>query len=166
MQYEHFELQPIETCTHAWKRRSRCIGQLARERALVETEAAARDAHAAGAEPFAEMRDRAGTERDVDLRVELEEPLALRLGVAAADGDHRVRLPALAGDRVADVRGEPRVGLLADRAGVEDEHVRVVGESPPRRGRASSSMPLIRSESWAFIWHPNVVTWYLRTLLA
>ena len=21
-------------------------------------------------------------------------------------------------------------------------------------------MPLIRSESWAFIWHPNVVTWY------
>ena len=23
-------------------------------------------------------------------------------------------------------------------------------------------MPLIRSESWAFIWHPNVVTWYRR----
>src|SRR5437868_5032639 len=23
-----------------------------------------------------------------------------------------------------------------------------------------SSMPLIRSESWAFIWQPNVVTWY------
>src|SRR5437763_4431560 len=28
---------------------------------------------------------------------------------------------------------------------------------------SSSSMPLIRSESWAFIWHPNVVTWYLFT---
>src|SRR4051794_40171679 len=26
----------------------------------------------------------------------------------------------------------------------------------------SSSMPLIRSESWAFIWQPNVVTWYRR----
>jgi len=24
---------------------------------------------------------------------------------------------------------------------------------------SSSSMPLIRSESWAFIWQPNVVTW-------
>ncbi len=25
---------------------------------------------------------------------------------------------------------------------------------------SDSSMPLIRSESWAFIWQPNVVTWY------
>ena len=24
---------------------------------------------------------------------------------------------------------------------------------------SDSSMPLIRSESWAFIWQPNVVTW-------
>ncbi len=24
---------------------------------------------------------------------------------------------------------------------------------------SSSSRPLIRSESWAFIWQPNVVTW-------
>ena len=56
-------------------------------------EAAARDAHAAGAEPVAEMGDRAGPERDVDLRVELEDPLALRLGVAAADGDHAIRDP-------------------------------------------------------------------------
>jgi hypothetical protein len=23
-------------------------------------------------------------------------------------------------------------------------------------------MPLMRSESWAFIWQPNVVTWYRR----
>src|SRR5262245_2130787 len=27
---------------------------------------------------------------------------------------------------------------------------------------SSSSMPLMRSESWAFIWQPNVVTWYRR----
>ena len=27
---------------------------------------------------------------------------------------------------------------------------------------SDSSMPLIRSESWAFIWQPNVVTWYRR----
>jgi hypothetical protein len=32
MQYAHFELQPIEICTHAWKRRSRCIGSVAAKR--------------------------------------------------------------------------------------------------------------------------------------
>ena len=50
---------------------------------------AARDAVAAGAEPVAEVRDRAGPERDVDVRVEREQPLALCLRVAAADGDDR-----------------------------------------------------------------------------
>src|SRR5689334_8327447 len=34
-----------------------------------------------------------------------------------------------------------------------------VGASP---SPSSSSMPLIRSLSWAFIWQPNVVTWYRR----
>src|SRR4026209_297198 len=28
---------------------------------------------------------------------------------------------------------------------------------------SDSSMPLIRSESWAFIWQPKVVTWYRLT---
>ena len=51
----------------------------------------ARDAEAAGAEPLAEVRDRARPERDVDVGVEREEPLALCLGVAAADGDHASR---------------------------------------------------------------------------
>ena len=62
--------------------------QLAGERTLLDAEAAARNAHPAGAEPLAEMRDRAGPERDVDLGVEREQPLALRLRVAAADRDH------------------------------------------------------------------------------
>ena len=31
MQYAHFELQPIETCTQAWNARSRCIGSVAGE---------------------------------------------------------------------------------------------------------------------------------------
>src|SRR5437764_2201055 len=35
-----------------------------------------------------------------------------------------------------------------------------VGASPRP---SSSSMPLMRSESCAFIWHPNVVTAYVRT---
>src|SRR5581483_10307961 len=58
--------------------------ELRRELAVVQAEAAAGDAHAAGAEPFAEVRDRPRAERDVDVGVELEDPLALRLGVATA----------------------------------------------------------------------------------
>ena len=65
--------------------------QLAGEPALVDAEAAAREAVAARAEPFAEMRDRPGPEGDVDVGIELEEPFALRLRIATADGDHLVR---------------------------------------------------------------------------
>src|SRR5207237_397566 len=68
-----------------------------------------------------------GPEGDVDLRVELEDALALRLGVAAADGDHAIGILALARRGVTEVRGELRVGLLADRAGVEDDDVRLGG---------------------------------------
>ena len=93
------------------------------ERTVVEAEAAARDADAAGAEPVAEVCDRAGAERDVNARIELEDALALRLGIAAADGDHALR---------------------------------ILSASP---SPSSSSSPLIRSESWAFIWQPKVVTW-------
>ena len=98
--------------------------QVARE-VLVRAEAAARRL-SAGADPLAEVRDRAGPERDVDLRVELEDPLPLRLGVAAADGDDEVGVLPLARAGVAEVCGELRVRLLADRAGVEDEHVGVL----------------------------------------
>src|SRR5690242_14943676 len=73
------------------------------------------------------MRDRPGPEGDVDAGIELEDALSLRLRVAAADRDHAVRILALASERVAEVRGELRVGLLADRAGVEDDDVRLVG---------------------------------------
>ena len=74
--------------------------ELCRERTVVEAEAPARDAHAAGAEPVAQMSDRAGPERDVDERIALEDPLPLRLGVAAADGDDPARVLALARRRV------------------------------------------------------------------
>ena len=123
MQYEHTELQPIDTCTHAWNERSRCIGSVAANARSSSPNRPARDALTAGAEPVAEVRDRPGTERDVDERIELEDPLALRLGVAAADGDHAGRVDALPRRLGAEVRGELRVGLLADRAGVEDDDV-------------------------------------------
>ena len=162
MQYAHFELQPIETWTHAWNGRSRCIGRVAaNRRSSAIPKLAARDADAARAEPLAEVRDRARPERDVDERVPGEDALALRLRVAAADRDHALGVALLQHLRVAEVRREPRVGLLADRAGVEDEHVGLLGRTASPRP-SSSSMPLIRSESCAFIWQPNVVTWYRR----
>ena len=102
-------------------------GKPSREGALLAgAEPAASDALAAGAEPVAEVRDRAGPERDVHVWVELEQPLPLRLRVAAADGDDRPRPLALQLRRIAHVGGEARVGLLADRAGIEDDHVRLV----------------------------------------
>ena len=93
---------------------------------LAGAERAARDPLAAGAEPVAEVRDRAGAERDVDVRVEREQALPLRLRVAAADGDDRSGPLALQLRGVPHVGGEARVGLLADRARVEDDHVRLL----------------------------------------
>ena len=142
MQYEQIELQPIEICTQAWKRRSRWSGSRAGEGALLgDPERTARDALAARAEPVAEVRDRAGPERDVDVRVEREETLALRLGVAAADGDHLLRVALLQRAGLREVCGEALVRLLADRARVEDEHVGLAPAHAPRRGRAPRACP-------------------------
>src|SRR5262249_8911950 len=100
--------------------------QLAGERPLLDSETAACHAETPRTEPLAEVRNRARTKRDVDVRIELEEPLALRFRVAAADRDDRVRPRALLRRGVADVGREFRIGLLADRAGVEDEDVRLL----------------------------------------
>src|SRR6185437_14790571 len=90
-------------------------------------EAAAGDGLAAArAEPVREMADRARAEGDVDERVELEQALPLGLGIAAADGDRLLGVALLERARLGEVRSEPLVGLLADRAGVEDEHVGLV----------------------------------------
>ena len=52
--------------------------------------------------------------------------LLLRLGEAAADGDHEVGILTLARAGVAEVGGELRVGLLADRARVEDDEIGLI----------------------------------------
>src|SRR5439155_9683519 len=80
--------------------------KLARERPLIEAEPTPGDPEAAGAEPLAEMRDRARAECDVDLGIEIEQTLALRLRVATADCDDGVRMLPLVGNRLAEVGGE------------------------------------------------------------
>ena len=116
------------------------------ERAVSMPKRATRDAEPPGAEPLAEMRDRARAERDVDLGIELEDPFALRLGVAAADGDHRsgvARFRALASPRYAAsfVSGFSRIVHVLKTTTSASA---AVGASP---SPSSSSMPLIRSES-------------------
>jgi hypothetical protein len=89
-----------------------------------------------GPDPVGQVRDRAGPEGDVDVRVEVEDPLALRLGVAAADRDHLLRVALLERRGLREVRREALVGLLADGAGVEDEDVRLLlsgGLAEPQR---------------------------------
>ena len=111
MQYEHLELQPIETCTQALNARSRCIGR-SPAKCSCEPEAAPRRL-SSSTDPLAEVRDRAGPERDVHLRVELEDPLLLGLGVAAADGDDEVRVLGACGRRRR--RGRRRASCPASR---------------------------------------------------
>ena len=90
---------------------------------VVEPEASSCHRFPACAEPVGEMRDRARPERDVDVGIQLEDPVALGLRVAAADGDHAIRVAPLSRRRLAEVRGELGVGLLPDRARVEDDHI-------------------------------------------
>ncbi len=97
------------------------------ELAVVEPEPPARHPHSARAEPVAEMGDRAGAEGDVDVGIELEDPLALGLREAAADGDHALGISPLLRGGVAEIGRELRVGLLADRARVEDDDIRFLG---------------------------------------
>ena len=158
MQYAHFELQPIETCTQAWKRALAVHRQVGGE-VLVRAELPARHRVPAGGDPLAEVRDRARPEGDVDERVPLEDPLALRLRVAAADRDRRDRaaracaraaFPRYAASRVSGFSRIVHVLKTTTSASSGDA-------ASPRP--SDSSMPLIRSESWAFIWQPNVVTW-------
>ena len=66
-----------------------------------------------------------GAEGDVDEREAAEDLVLDRLGPAAAHPDHPVGVAALERARLAEVGHEALVGLLADRAGVEQDQVGV-----------------------------------------
>ena len=101
--------------------------ELGREPTLVgDAECRPTDADATRSQPVAEVTDGAGAERDVDERVLLEDPVALGFRVTAADGDDRAGAAPLERCRIAEMRGQTLVGLLPDRARVEDEDVGLV----------------------------------------
>ena len=139
-------LQPIEICTHAWCATLATRRQLAREAALVAdaVEALALPGHVADRavavgelEVVAEVVDATRSERDVDPRELGEQVVVLRLDEAATDRDHLCSAaPSLGALGVLELVVELLVGLLADRAGVEDDHVGVVRIRRPRPCRA------------------------------
>src|SRR5207249_1745304 len=100
--------------------------QLTGKDSVAQSESPARNTEAACAEPLAEVRDRPGSERDVDVRIELEQPFPLCLGVASADRDHLVGVAALQRCGLRQVRRELLIRLLANRARVEDENIGLV----------------------------------------
>ena len=83
----------------------------------------------------------AGAERDVDERELAEDLLLDRLRPAAADADDASGSLALERLRLAEVGDEALVGLLADRARVEEDQVGVARARAPRRSRATRACP-------------------------
>ncbi len=76
-----------------------------------------------GVEELGQLVDLAGTEGDVDEREALENLVLDRLRPAAADADDTRRVFGLEPLRLAQVGDEATVGGLADRTGVEEDHV-------------------------------------------
>jgi len=98
----------------------------------------------------------AGTEGHVHEWELLEDAFLHRLRPAAADPDHAARVLSLESLGFTEVADEAVVGLLPDRAGVEQDEVGLVA-APASSYPSDSSMPFMRSESCSFIWQPNVV---------
>ncbi len=99
--------------------------QIGRE-VLVRSELSSRHGVSPGGDPLAQVWNRARAERDIDERVALEDLLALRFRVAAADRDDEIGPLALARAGIPEIGGEARVRLLADGARIEHDDVRGV----------------------------------------
>ena len=90
----------------------------------LELEEALRRQRVAGQE-LGELVHLAGPERDVDEREPLEDLVLDRLRPAAADADDPLGILALERPRLVEVGDEALVGLLADRARVEEDQIGV-----------------------------------------
>ena len=94
-------------------------------------------------------------EHEVELREAAQQRVALLLRDAAADAEHAPRRArAFHARSSAEVAVEPVLGLLADRAGVDQQQVRGARPSLGRSSPAWSSRFATFSESWTFIWQP------------
>ena len=112
----------MEICTHAWNCRSRCAG-----RSPANWRHSAKRPRGTPMPPAPSQSARCGIEPGPKATstygIELEDPLALRLRVAAAHGDHALGVGLLQCGRLREMRREALIGLLAHRARVEDDDV-------------------------------------------
>jgi hypothetical protein len=129
MQYEQTELHPIEICSQPWNGRSRCDGS--------EPAKASNDPNqprCPASPSWSGATNVARAEREIDEGIALEQLVAHRFGPAAADHDPLCRVATLERGDVHQVLEKPAVRLLADRAGVEDDDVGILG-----RGRLAEA---------------------------
>ena len=128
-----------EICTQPWNV-ARALGRQVPGEAL-ELEEALRGERVAGQE-LGELVDLAGPERDVDER-ELRGTPASLTDCAQQPPTPMTRSGSsrLSSLRLAQVGDEAVVGLLADRAGVEEDQVGVARARAPRCSRATRACP-------------------------
>ncbi len=98
-------------------------GQLRRESALLTGAEASPGTVSFGFQPLPQLGNRARPEGEVHLREMLEQVLALHLGEAAADREQAPWIGVLERFCQPQVRRQPRLGLFANGAGVEDHQV-------------------------------------------
>ena len=99
-------------------------------------------------EQHGQRADVVGAEHDVDPRRPLGDRRAVLLRQAAADCDLHAGVRGLHRQQVAEVAVEPVVGVLPDRAGVEDDDVRVGAVGRPLvPGRPPAGRPAARSRA-------------------
>ena len=113
---------------------------------LVRAELASRNADATRSDPLGEVRDRARPERDIDERVEIEDPLALCFRKAASNCDHEIRIESAFRPRVAEMAAS-RVSGFSRIVQVLNTSTSASSGTALSPSPIDSSMPLIRSES-------------------
>jgi hypothetical protein len=77
------------------------------------------------------------------------------LGHAAGDAEHHARTPHLEAGELAQAAVDPLLGMLPDRAGVDQDDVRLT-RPVDALVSAARSVPSMISESATFIWQPAV----------
>ncbi len=91
-----------------------------------------------GVEELGQLVDLAGTEGDVDEGEALKDLVLDRLGPASADTNHPGRVFCLQPLRLSQVGDEATIGRLADRARIEEDHIRpgpLLGLLVPQRSQ-------------------------------
>ena len=138
MQYEHFSCSRREICTQAWKSRARFAGRWPVKPSNSKKPWAVSESLVRNSASLCTCPGPNATSTNGNCAEHL---LLDRLRPAAADADDALRVAPLERRRLVQVRDEALVGLLADRAGVEEDQVGVGARRRLARSRATRACP-------------------------